>query len=210
MAEKEWTERLFGSTRGRVVALLRSRRRTVNELADALALTDNAVRSHLLALERDRLVEQIGVQRGMGKPAFVYALTADAEGLFPRAYGLVLRTLMDALRQRLPADALAEVVRATGQALGAGLPPAAGSLEDRAEAAVAVLASIGGVAEMRAEGGDITLVGVGCPLAEAVAGHPEVCGIAAALLEEVTGVPVREACDRAGAPSCRFHMAASA
>jgi predicted ArsR family transcriptional regulator len=200
MAEKRWTERLFGTTRGRVIALLRGRRQTVNELADALRLTDNAVRSHLLALERDALVEQVGVQRGVGKPAFVYALTADAEGLFPRAYGLVLRTLLDTLRQRLTPDAMAEVVRDTGRALAEGLPPAEGSLEERAEAAVAVLAGIGGA---------VTVVGVGCPLAEAVAGHPEVCQLAAALLEQVVGLPVRESCDRAGSPSCRFHLSAA-
>jgi predicted ArsR family transcriptional regulator len=207
MAEKRWTERLFGTTRGRVIALLRGRRQTVNELADALRLTDNAVRSHLLALERDALVEQVGVQRGVGKPAFVYALTADAEGLFPRAYGLVLRTLLDTLRLRLPADVLAQVVRDTGRALAGDAPRAGGSLEERAEAAVAVLAGIGGVAEIRAEGGAVTVVGVGCPLAEAVAGHPEVCQLAAALLEQVVGLPVRESCDRAGSPSCRFHLA---
>src|SRR5581483_9280869 len=51
-----WRERLFKSTRGKILDLLRTRERTVNELAAELHLTDNAVRAHLASLERDRLV----------------------------------------------------------------------------------------------------------------------------------------------------------
>ena len=49
-------ERFFASTRGRVTTLLRQGDRTVEELAQALGLTDNAVRAHLVTLERDGLV----------------------------------------------------------------------------------------------------------------------------------------------------------
>src|ERR671928_1702040 len=83
MAGARWDKRFFASTRGRIVALLRRTARTVDELAAALDLTDNAVRAHLATLERDGLVEQQGVRRGAGKPAAAYALTLEAEHLFP-------------------------------------------------------------------------------------------------------------------------------
>src|SRR4051812_9605396 len=104
MDEKRWKQRLLGSTRGRIITLLRRGERTVNELADALGLTDNAVRTHLAALERDGLAALRGVRRGIGKPAHVYALTPEAESLFPGAYAAVLSTLLDALRGTLPAE----------------------------------------------------------------------------------------------------------
>ena len=44
-----WRARLFKSTRGKILELLRTREFTVNELADELRLTDNAVRAHLAA-----------------------------------------------------------------------------------------------------------------------------------------------------------------
>src|SRR3989442_183899 len=53
MQRTGWNKRLLASTRGRILALLRSENRTVNGLAAALRLTDNAVRAHLLSLERD-------------------------------------------------------------------------------------------------------------------------------------------------------------
>ena len=70
-------ERFFASTRGQVVTLLRRSARTVEDLARALGLTDNGVRAHLAALERDGIVRQRGaVRRGSGKSAYVYGLTS--------------------------------------------------------------------------------------------------------------------------------------
>ena len=50
----------------------------MNELAAALGLTDNAVRAHLLSLERDGLIHRAGTQAGFRKPHSIYALTADS------------------------------------------------------------------------------------------------------------------------------------
>jgi len=54
-------ERFFPSTLGQVMqamTLLRGGDRSVEELARALGLTDNAVRAHLVTLERDEIVRQ--------------------------------------------------------------------------------------------------------------------------------------------------------
>ncbi len=207
MEQKRWNDRLMGSTRGRVITLLRRGEQTVDELADALSLTDNAVRMHLSGLERDGLVAMRGVRRGIGKPAHVYALTPEADSLFPRAYGVVLRTLLHALRRRLASGDVDALVAEVGSQLGGVFPRAQGSLYDRAEAAVAVLAQLGGVADVRVDDGVASIRGFGCPLREAVDGHPEVCRIAAALLSDVVGYEVTECCDRSESPSCHFTFA---
>src|SRR5215212_1721165 len=95
-------KRFFESTRGRIVTILRGSACTVEELAEKLELTDNAVRAHLLTLERDGLVRQSGVQRGPRKPHFSYELTPEAENLFPKAYDTLLNQLITALKGRLP------------------------------------------------------------------------------------------------------------
>src|SRR5437588_696454 len=69
-----WRGRLFKSTRGKILELLRARECTVNDLAGALRLTDNAVRAHLASLERDRTRQQridvaLGILKELGGSA---------------------------------------------------------------------------------------------------------------------------------------------
>jgi predicted ArsR family transcriptional regulator len=120
MPPTRFDQRFLTSSRGQVVRLLRRGERTVDELARALGLTDNAVRSHLAALERDGLVRQAGLRRGVSKPAYAYALTPAAERLFPKAYGTLLRLLLDVLAERLPPAALDEALRDVGHRVAAG------------------------------------------------------------------------------------------
>ena len=72
-----WWQRQFGkTTRGRIVALLRRGERSVEELATALDLTDNAVRAQLTQLEHDGVVRVVGTRRDgtVGKPATLYGV----------------------------------------------------------------------------------------------------------------------------------------
>src|SRR3954466_9215990 len=107
-------QRFFASTRGQIITLLRRSSRTVDELALALDLTDNAVRAHLATLERDGIVQQRGVRRGSGKPSYVYDLTPEAEYLFPKAYGPVLHQLLDILSEQMTSEEMDVVLRRVG------------------------------------------------------------------------------------------------
>src|SRR5687768_9921707 len=92
---------LLGATRTRLLELLRRSRRSINELAAAVGISDNAVRTHLSALQRDGLVEPAGTERSTGgKPAQLYEITPDAEELFPKAYGWTLGGLLSLLEER--------------------------------------------------------------------------------------------------------------
>ncbi|MBI3966768.1 MAG: ArsR family transcriptional regulator [Chloroflexi bacterium] len=207
MGPSRWSERFFASTRGRILLLLRRASRTVDELAGALGLTDNAVRTHLASLERDALVQQEGVRRsGVGKPAYFYELTPEAESLFPKAYGLVLHRLLEVLGERIsPEDQLA-IMRELGHRLAAGQEAPDGELRSRVEHAVALLGKLGGEAELVEEAGRFTIRGYSCPLAAAIPGHPEVCEIAETLLADVLHVPVRERCQKEEPPRCCFEI----
>ena len=208
MKTTRFDERFFESTQGRIVKLLRGDASTVNELAGALGLTDNAVRAHLLSLERDGLVLQSGTQRGSRKPHFAYELTPDAERLFPKAYDVLLNRLISVLKGQLPPDAVAELLRAVGRSLAetqvAGQP--GDDLERRLASAVQVLEAIGGSARVVSEDDHLFIRSSSCPLAAAVAEHPEVCRLAEALVAEIVGVTVHERCDREQSPQCRFEV----
>ncbi len=201
-------KRFFDSTRGRIVKSVRGTRKTVNELSKELGLTDNAVRAHLLSLERDGLIKQSGIQRGTRKPHFSYQLTEEADHLFPKAYDAILNQLIAALKGRLSPAALKEVLHEVGRSLAGSRGTARKSedLETRAGRALGALEAIGGSARIEKENGKLFIRSEGSPLAAAVAEHPEVCGLAENLVSEIIGMEVRERCDREGTPRCRFEI----
>jgi predicted ArsR family transcriptional regulator len=187
---------------------LRRASHTVEELARAVGLTDNAIRAHLATLERDGLVQQEELRRGGGKPAAAYGLTPEAERLFPKAYGPLLRQYLDVLAERVPPETLEQVAREVGHRLAR--PYAAGG--DRAarlEHALRLLSELGGLAELEERDGSPVIRGYNCPVAEAVPGHPEVCRLAETMLQDVIGAPVRECCDRGDPPRCTFEVGES-
>jgi predicted ArsR family transcriptional regulator len=203
-----WWQRMFGgSSRGRVVALLRRGDRTVEELAQALGLTDNAVRAQLALLERENVVRAAGVRRDgtVGKPATLYGLGHGTSSLFSTAYAPLLSAVLAELGARLPPRQVDAVLRGAGRRLAPALPAAA-SFDDRARAGAALLADMGADADLVRTGEGYEIRSHGCVVSDAVATCPATCRAVEQLLSEVTGTRVRERCDRAGAPSCRFFI----
>ncbi len=199
---------MFKSTRGRILDLLRTRDRTVNELAEELRLTDNAVRAHLASLERDRLVVHSGMRPGFRRPHATYALGPEAEQVFPKAYGRLVSLLMSIFSRQVKPRNLRAGMRAAGRTVAhEHLRELHGKTrEQRIDAALGILKELGGAANFREEDGKHFIYGNGCPIAAATANHPEACLLAESLLTEIIGSPVREHCIRGATPSCRFEV----
>jgi predicted ArsR family transcriptional regulator len=213
MTARGFDKRFLETTRGQIVALLRRGDRTVEELADALGLTDNAVRAHLATLERDELVASGGVRRGAGagKPATVYRLHPEADALFSRAYAPVLRAMLDSIAERMSEEEAEELMRDVGRRLAAQLRrEVSGDLHTRVHAAARLLTALGGEAYVEKGETTLQLRGHGCPLSAAVTARAEVCRAVEALLSEVIGVEVREHCNRGDRPRCCFHVDSAA
>jgi predicted ArsR family transcriptional regulator len=204
----EWRKRILDSTRGQILQLLRKGEQTVNDLAAALQLTDNAVRAHLLSLERDGLIHQSGTQPGVRKPHAVYALTADAEQIFPKAYGPLVDLILAVISRKLSPAELKAAMREVGRKVaGEHLADLKGkSRQQRINVALRILSDLGGAARFDKSEGKHFIRGQGCPLAAATGRHPEACLIAESLLSQVIGAPVKERCVRHPTPSCCFQI----
>jgi predicted ArsR family transcriptional regulator len=203
-----WLEKLLGETRAKLLQLLRRPPGTITGLSSALGLTDNAVRTHIAALGRDGIVEQVGIARDTGgKPARVYALTEAGEELFPKAYAVVLGGLVEQIARTDGSDHAVELLRAVGRQVGERVTAPA-DVSDRVVAAAAALRKLGGDLEVQRTAEGWHLQGYGCPLSAVTARHPQVCALAQALVEEITRQPVTECCDRGERPRCAFQISA--
>lgn len=207
MARVKWDDRFFASTRGRILMLLRRESQTVDELASALSISDNAVRSHLHALERDGFVTHEGIRRGAGKPAWRYRLAPAAERIFPKPYAAMLGTLLDVLSERLSGADLNAALVETGRRMAATIPPLRGSTDERIDGVMEALSNMGGMAELDISEHTIVIRGHDCPIAGAVVSYPDACHVVQSVLETMLDQPVTEHCDRSDRPKCCFTIA---
>ena len=204
-----WFERLLGDTQARLLGLMRRSRQTITSLAEALGLTDNAVRTHIAALHRDGIVEQVGTLRDTGgKPARLYGLTREGEELFPKAYALVLGKLVEEIVRTEGRDRAVKLLRAVG-AQAAAAAPQRTTPKSRMEAAAQVFRDLGSDAAVQKTPQGWSLQAYGCPLSAVTSGHPELCELGRALVEKVVGESVTECCQRGEHPRCGFEIAGS-
>ena len=195
-------------TRGQLLALLREGTWTVEDLASRLDLTDNAVRFHLTALEREGGVARAGVQRrpGAGKPAVLYSLTRAADEAFSRAYAPVLAACVEELRAIMPASQLTAFLERVGKRLAGETKNTSESLQERVAGASELLNSLGGITTVERSGDDYRIVGRACPLATAVEADHCACAVVTSLVSSVVDAEVKERCDRSGKPKCCFEI----
>lgn len=178
---------------------------TVEQLAQGLAVTPNAVRHQLVRLERDGLVGRRGTIKGSRRPSQLYGLTGQGLDALSRAYLPAMLELLSVLEERLPPATLRRIMTETGARLAPGTP-ATGSIRDRAEAARAMIEGMGGIVTARHGRGESRLEGAACPLGAAALRSGTTCDAVKSLLAHATGLEAEVACDLRAEPRprCRF------
>lgn len=203
-------DRFFDTTRGQIILHLMETPQTVSELADRLDLTDNAVRAHLVALERDGVIRQEGERRSGGRPAYVYRVTPQADELFPKAYDRALELLLDVMAERLDASDVEGFLLEAGRR-SVDAPDEDASTDDRLQRAREVLQQFGGLPEVETgDDGAVRFTTRSCPLSAVVRSHPDATRLVQGALETVLGVPVRSRCEGGERPACTFEAELSA
>ncbi len=206
MAQDRMESGGHSGTRDRLLRLVLREPQTVEQIARGLGLTKNAVRSQLVILQRERIVEVRGQVKGSRRPAAVYGVRAGADLPSSKAYPAVLTHLVKVLAGREEPRAFAAVMRDLGRSVAHAVARPSGSPRERIEGAAAFLRSLGSLAEISEEDDRVMITSDGCPLAQVVTAEPRACKAMEALLNQLTGLPVKERCDHRDHPSCRFEI----
>jgi len=162
-------------------ALKRSGPATASTVADALELTDVAVRQHLTALEADGFVVcSNGTPSGRGRPPTTWALTDRARSEFPDNHAQLTIELIDAIRAAVGEDGLRRVVDARAdaqvEAYHRRVPGVDASLATRARALARLRTDEGYMAEVVEQGPDeYLLVEHNCPICDAATACTGIC-----------------------------------
>ena len=90
---------------------------SIDQLAQELSISRNAVNQHLASLEKQRYVESVLQSSTGGRPGRVYKLSPTGLELFPRHYSLFSRLLLQLVQQKLGDETLRECLAGLGEQL---------------------------------------------------------------------------------------------
>jgi predicted ArsR family transcriptional regulator len=160
-----------GKTRRAIVKLLKGEGAFDSaRLARRLHLTPMAVRQHLYALQREKLVEAEERPVPLGRPAKYWRLTREADRLFPDAYAELSVALIGAVKEAFGStgmDRLLESRFARQRRDYKARIPALDRLEDKLRELARIRTEEGYMAEVRREGDGFLFIENHCPICAA-------------------------------------------
>lgn len=187
------------TTRARVARLILEHGPiTAAALGERLGLTPAAVRRHLDALEAEEMIEPRAArprgQRGRGRPAKMFAITATGRRAFEHAYDDLAGSALRYLAARLGDQAVSDFARAQVEDLLARLEPAMSEVpaERRVQMLAEALSAEGYAASAsKAKSGGDQLCQHHCPVAHAAAEFPQLCEAETRAFARLLGAPVQ-------------------
>jgi len=176
-------------TRQRIVDLLRLEGgHTIEDLCAALDLSRTAVKSHLMALRADGLVERRGLQAGTRRPSHVYELTPAADDLFPKAYDEFATALIEEIKRERPDELKDYLERIADRWIARDITRLDGLQGiQRLQKAKEILAERGFMPVLAETSEGYELHEHNCPLMRLTADHTEVCNMVLRWLEALFG-----------------------
>jgi predicted ArsR family transcriptional regulator len=180
---------------------------TIDQMAASLGITRTAVREHIGALERDRLVAPgaFALSTG-GRPGRRYTLTERGVAIFPKQYDLMARMLLEALTQRLGAAEAERELRALGEKLASQMKHkvSGATLAERARSIADLMRELG-YASSAPNADAPTIEALNCIYHDLARADQTVCALDLALIGSLAEAKVEHrACMARGDNACVF------
>lgn len=200
------------SPRSTILRILQSRgSASIKDLELALGVTATAVREQVAHLIAEDVIAAQRVRGEVGRPFYVYSLTAKAQELFPKDYGELAHLLLQEIVALDGPDKLQLLLNRVGDRLAAQY---AGhlrgqELEDklRALADLLVQKGVGAAVQAEAVGDGFVLHANTCPYFAVVQDHREICDMEQQMLSRLLGAEVVLGdCILDGHTGCQFHV----
>ncbi len=198
------------STRERVLrTLLKQRRCTINDLAEAVDINPISVRHHIAKLEAQGLVDSEEERHGVGRPRRVYFLSETGREHFPTRYMRLTIRLLQQLKQEMSPEIVNELFSHMAEDLAGGFANSFKlnhlSFEDRLNLVKQILTEEGFEIEWERKGDQYHIREVSCPYFHIGQNHPEVCTIDRILISTMLEVPAeRIKCVLDGDTHCTY------
>ncbi|MFB5195933.1 helix-turn-helix transcriptional regulator [Neobacillus sp. KR4-4] len=203
-------EHLSEPRRRIVRAIKTSGASSMSELASLLDMSGEAVRQHLLHLERDGWIVRISEkQNGIGRPHIRYQLTSAGEHLFDKNYDHLTIEVIDTMVKHLGMSALKNLLAAmVEERVREWEPKLLGlNINERIKVLKDFYVKDDSYMEIDKKGKDYSLIERNCPFHNVALERPILCSVTVSVLTRLLGCKVyREQRLQNGDGCCAFRI----
>ncbi|MCM3115513.1 methanogen output domain 1-containing protein [Neobacillus sp. MER 74] len=182
----------------------------MSELASLLDMSGEAVRQHLLHLERDGWIVRISEkQNGIGRPHIRYQLTSAGEHLFDKNYDHLTIEVIDTMVKHLGMSALKNLLAAmVEERVREWEPKLLGlNINERIKVLKDFYVKDDSYMEIDKKGKDYSLIERNCPFHNVALERPILCSVTVSVLTRLLGCKVyREQRLQNGDGCCAFRI----
>ncbi len=167
---------------------------TIIEIADQVGINAISVRHHLTTLQAEGLINAEEERHGVGRPRLVYSLSEKGLEVFPSRYYRLINSLMDQIKETLPAQNVNSIFSSMAEKLTSDYEPVLENmgLEKRLDLLKSILANEGFEVEWRKEGDQYSIQEISCPYSRIGEKHPEVCMFDKSIISNVLDIPLQK------------------
>lgn len=184
---------------------------TMDQLAQELSISRNAVNQHLNNLEKLKYVQSVIQPSSGGRPGRSYLLTADGQELFPRHYSLFSRLLLRLVQQKIGEETLKACLSELGEQLSQEYRTRVQrmeSWESQLEEVKKIMAELGYETELdQQQARRNEIIASNCVFHELAQECKEVCDLDISLISHLLDAKVEhKECMVRGGQCCRFEV----
>lgn len=168
---------------------------SVGQIQEKIPMTTEALRKHLVQLQRDGFVNHIDAKSGDiagGRPTKEYYLTMKGDHLFPKNYDLLTIELIDTIAMDLGDEVLLKILSTmTGARINRWKPQLQGlPIEEQVEKLKDLYLQEDAFMEIERKGNTIQLIEHNCPFLNIATKRPALCSVTVSTLRNLLGYEV--------------------
>lgn len=198
-----------GSRQEQILALLLGTRTglSIDTIAEKLEISRNAVKQHMVTLEKDQLIQAGGFNLTKGRPSRRYVLTDQGINQFTKQYSWFCNLLISELKEEMGSDALSALMQRMGRKIADSL---AFQFKDqdaaeKVQTLSAILQHLGYQATVKQQDGVMTINAINCVFHDLAQKHTELCDFDRSLIRTLLDNPVEQIeCMAKQGCACRF------
>lgn len=178
---------------------------TLDQLADLLEISRNAVNQHVSGLEKLDCIESRMLPSAGGRPSRAYTLTDTGMAMFPKQYALFSTMLLKAISENIKGDALEKLFASIGRDLAQPFKERVNNSDDKAEEVTKIMEELGYEARQSSINTSLEIIAKNCVFHDLAVENEAVCELDRALISSLLDTNIeQQECMVKGGDSCRF------